>query len=180
VKDDDAIRSARGLARLKAKSIVGQGGLTADDQDDVAAQLLLAVCSQLRNYDSDRASLRTFMCRVMDREIATILRYRLAWRRLPLGRPELIDGDSVPDLAQGIVPSTADRLEFWLDVGNVVRALPAPVRTTVMALRCGSPTEASETLGTARSVVYEHIAHIRKAFLAAGIGPNYFVAGGAQ
>jgi hypothetical protein len=180
VKDDDAIHSARSLARLKAKSIVGQGGLTADDQDDVAAQLLLAVCSQMRNFDADRASQRTFMCRVMDREIATILRYRLARRRLPLGRPELMDGEGVPDLARDTVPTTADRLEFWLDVGNVVRALPAPVRTTVMALRCGSPTEASETLGTARSVVYEHIAHIRKAFLAAGIGPNYFVAGGAQ
>jgi hypothetical protein len=49
-----------------------------------------------------------------------------------------------------------------------------------MALRCGSPTEASETLGTARSVVYDRIAHIRAAFLAAGIGPNYFAAGGAR
>ena len=180
MKDDDVIHSARSLARLKAKSIVGQGGLTADDQDDVEAQLLLAVCSQLSNYDSDRASLRTFMCRLMDREIATILRYRTAWCRLPLGRPELMDGDGVDDLARDTVPTTADRLEFWLDVGSVVKALPAPVRTTVMALRCGSPTEASETLGTARSVVYEHIAHIRKAFLEAGIGPNYFVAGGAQ
>ena len=84
MKDDDAIHSARSLARLKAKAVIGQGGLTADDQDDVAAQLLLAVCSRLSNYDRDRASLRTFMCRVMDREIATILRYRLAWRRLPL------------------------------------------------------------------------------------------------
>lgn len=180
MKDDDAIHSARSLARLKAKAVIGRGGLTADDQDDVAAQLLLAVCSQLSNYDRDRASLRTFMCRVMDREIATILRYRLAWRRLPLGRPELMDGDAIADLAQDTVPSSADCAEFWLDVGKVVRTLPAHLRKTARALRCGSPTEASETLGTARSVVYEHIAHIRKAFLAAGIGPNYFVAGGAQ
>jgi len=178
--NDSAIHAVRSLARLKAKAVIGQCGLTADDREDVESQLLLAVCSQMRNFDADRASQRTFICRVMDREIAAILRYRLAGCRLPLGRPELMDGGGVPDLARDTVPTTVDRLEFWLDVGNVVRALPAPVRTTVMALRCGCPTEASETLGTARSVVYEHMAHIRKAFLAAGIGPNYFVAGGAQ
>jgi len=133
--NDSAIQAVRSLARLKANSIVGQGGLTADDQDDVAAQLLLAVCSQLRNYDRDRASLRTFMCRVMDREIATILRYRLAWRRLPLGRPELIDGDAIADLAQDTVPSSADCAEFWLDVGKVVRTLPAHLRKTARAPR---------------------------------------------
>jgi hypothetical protein len=178
--NDSAIQAVRSLARLRAKAVIGQCGLTADDREDVESQLLLAVCSQMRNFDADRASKRTFICRVMDREIAAILRYRLARCRLQLGRPDLIDGDAIADLAQDTAPSSADCAEFWLDVGKVVRTLPAHLRKTVRALRCGSPTEASETLGTARSVVYEHIAHIRKAFLAAGIGPNYFVAGGAQ
>ena len=177
---DSAIQAVRSLARLRAKAVIGQGGLTADDREDVESQLLLAVCSQMRNFDAARASQRTFICRVMDREIAAILRYRLAGCRRQLGRPELIDGEAIADLAQVTVPSSADCAEFWLDVGKVVRTLPAHLRKTVRALRCGSPTEASETLGTARSVVYEHIAHIRKAFRAAGIGPNYFVAGGAQ
>jgi hypothetical protein len=53
------------------------------------------------------------------------------------------------------------------------------LRQTVLALRCGSPTEASEALGTARSVVYERIVQIRQAFLAAGIGPTYFSPGGS-
>jgi hypothetical protein len=71
-------------------------------------------------------------------------------------------------------------LEFWLDVGKVIKALPAPIRETVMALCCGSPTEASEALGTARSVVYERIAQVRRAFLAAGIGPAYFSVGSGR
>jgi hypothetical protein len=54
------------------------------------------------------------------------------------------------------------------------------LRETVLALRCGSPTDASEALGTARSVVYERIAQIRHAFLAAGIGPAYFTVGGGR
>ena len=50
----------------------------------------------------------------------------------------------------------------------------------MLALRCGSPTEASEALGTARSVVYERIVQIRQAFLAAGVGPAYFTVGGGR
>ena len=65
-------------------------------------------------------------------------------------------------------------------MGKVMKALPVPLRETVLALRCGSPTEASQALGMARSVVYERIAQIRQAFLAAGVGPTYFTAGGGR
>jgi DNA-directed RNA polymerase specialized sigma24 family protein len=177
---DTALPVVRRIARLKANTAIGQGGLTADDRQDVEAQLLMALCSRVRNFDGGRSSLRTFACRVMDKEVASILRYRLAQRRIQLGRPELLDSDAVPDAAQDISPSTAERLEFWLDVGKVMKALPVPLRETVLALRCGSPTEASQALGMARSVVYERIAQIRQAFLAAGVGPTYFTAGGGR
>jgi DNA-directed RNA polymerase specialized sigma24 family protein len=167
---------SRSLARLKAKAVMGQCGLTADDREDIEAQLLLAFCSRLRLFNSERSSLATFTCRVMDKEVASILRYRLAQRRLQLGRPELVESGA-PDHAYGAAPSTPERLEFWLDVSKVIKALPAPLRETVVALCCGSPSEASEALGTARSVVYERIAQIRQAFLTAGIGPAYFAAG---
>jgi DNA-directed RNA polymerase specialized sigma24 family protein len=170
---------SRGLARLKAKAVIGQCGLTADDREDIEAQLLLAFCSRVDRFNSERSSLATFTCRVMDKEVASILRYRLAQRRLQLGRPELVDS-GVPDHAYGASPSTPERLEFWLDVSKVIKAFPAPLRETVMALCCGSPTEASEALGTARSVVYERIAQVRRAFLAAGIGPAYFSVGSGR
>jgi DNA-directed RNA polymerase specialized sigma24 family protein len=115
----------------------------------------------------------------MDREVASILRYRLAGRRLHLGRPELADSDALEQVYMA-APSTIERQEFWLDVGKVMKTLPAPLRETVLALRSGSPTEASRSLGTAKSVVYERIAQIRQAFLAVGIGPTYFSSGGAQ
>lgn len=171
--------ATRGLARLKAKAVIGQGGLTADDREDIEAQLLLAICSRIGKFNSELSSLGTFTCRVMDQEVASILRYRLAQRRLQLGRPELIDGGP-PDHVYGASPSTAERLEFWLDVSKAMKTLPAPLRQTVLALRYGSPTEASEALGTARSVVYERVAQIRLAFLAAGVGPGYFTVGGAR
>lgn len=171
--------TARGLARAKAKAVIGRCGLTSDDRDDIEAQLLLTYCLRARQFDSERSSLDTFTSRLMDRKIASILRYRLAQRRLHLAHPELLDSDAA-DHVYGATISAAERLEFWLDVGQVVKTLPAPLRETVLALRCGSPTQASQILGTARSVVYERIAQIRQAFLQAGLGPDYFTMGGPR
>lgn len=176
---DHHMTAARGLARAKANMVIGQGGLTREDREDIEAQLLLTLCRRARRFDGGRSSVNTFTSRVMDREVASILRYRLAGRRLHLGRPELCDGATLDQLNVA-APSTIERQNFWLDVGKVMRTLPATLRETVLALRCGSPTEASETLGTAKSVVYERIAQIRQVFLAAGIGPTYFSAGGGR
>lgn len=90
---DHHMTAARGLARAKANMVIGQGGLTTDDREDIEAQLLLALCRRARKFDGGRSSVNTFTSRVMDREVASILRYRLAGRRLHLGRPELVDGD---------------------------------------------------------------------------------------
>ena len=171
--------AARSLARAKARMVMGQCGLTPDDLNDIEAQFLLALCQRARRFDGGRSSLNTFTSRVMDREVASILRYRLAGRRLHLGRPELFD-DATLDQLNVAAPSTIEQQEFWLDVGKVMRTLPATLRETILALRCGSPTEASQMLGTAKSVVYERIAQIRQVFLAAGIGPAYFTAGGSR
>jgi len=176
---DHHMTAARGLARAKANMVIGQGGLTREDREDIEAQLLLTICRRARRFDGGRSSVNTFTSRVMDREVASILRYRLAQRRMHLGRPDLVDGGELDDLFVAS-PSTVERQEFWLDVSKVMETLPAPLRETVLALRCGSPTEASRTLGTAKSVVYERIAQIRLAFLAVGIGPTYFSSGGTR
>jgi DNA-directed RNA polymerase specialized sigma24 family protein len=176
---DHHLTAARGLARAKANKAIGQGGLTREDREDIEAQLLLTLCRRAPKFDSGRSSIGTFTSQVMDREVASILRYRLAGRRLHLGRPELADGAALDQLNVA-APSTIEQQEFWLDVGKVMKTLPTVLRETVLALSCGTPTEASQTLGTAKSVVYERIAQIRQAFLAVGIGPTYFSSGGAQ
>jgi hypothetical protein len=173
------LSATRGLARLKARAAIGLCGLTPDDREDLESQLLLAVCARLPKFDGQRSSLNTFTRCVMDKEVASILRYRLAQRRLLLGRPELLERDG-QDHVCGKWPSTIQQQEFWLDVDKVVKTLPMSLRDTVLALCCGSPTEASRNLGTAKSVVYDRIAQIRQAFLAAGVGPKYFALGDGQ
>jgi DNA-directed RNA polymerase specialized sigma24 family protein len=176
---DRHLPAARGLARRKARAVIGRCGLTPEDREDVEAQLLLALCLRFGKFDVRRSSLKTFTCRVMDREVASILRHRLAQRRIQLSRPELIE-DNGSEHVFGALPSTVQRQEFWMDVAKITSTFPAPLRETVLALRCGSPSEAGEALGTARSVVYDRIVQIRRAFLAAGIGPAYFSPGGGR
>ena len=72
---------ARELARQKALRVIGCCGLAPDDRDDIASQLVATFYSRFGKFDGGRASVRTFASRVMDKEIASILRYRLAVRR---------------------------------------------------------------------------------------------------
>jgi DNA-directed RNA polymerase specialized sigma24 family protein len=185
---EDILPVAGRLCRLKAKSVIGQCGLRPDDREDIESQLLLALYSRLPRYNSRRCSVRTFTCRVIDKEIASIFRYRLAHRRLQLGRPDLVDDidDPITSLSDAHAGASSRLFQngrcqdFWLDVGKVTERLPEATREVAAALRCGSPTEASRNLGLARSAVYERIGQIRSALLKAGIGPGYFSPGGAQ
>ncbi len=167
------LSAARAVARAKARTAIGRCGLTPGEREDIESELLLALCERLPRFNSQLSSLRTFASCVMEREIASIVRYRLAHRRLHLGRPELVEHDA-PESVYGASPSTAQQQNFWLDVDRVLRALPTPLQETVMALRCGSATEASRELGAAKSVVYDRISQIRDAFLSAGIDARYF------
>src|ERR1035441_6812227 len=66
---------ARELARQKALRVIGCCGLAPDDRDDVARQLVATFYSRFGKFDGGRASVRTFASRVMDKELASILRY---------------------------------------------------------------------------------------------------------
>ena len=72
---------ARELARQKALRVIGCCGLAPDDRDDVASQLVATFYSRFGKFDGGRASVQTYASRVMDKELASILRYRLAVRR---------------------------------------------------------------------------------------------------
>jgi len=54
---DNNLSATRGLARFKAKTVIGQGGLTANDREDIEAQLLLAICSRAGRFNSELSSL---------------------------------------------------------------------------------------------------------------------------
>lgn len=166
---------ARELARQKALRVIGCGGLVPDDRDDVASQLVATFYRRFGKFDGGRASVRTFASRVMDKELASILRYRLAVRR-----KHGIEGN-FPDDAREVVdgltdqmPTSIERQQFWLDVERALAPFPSVLLDMAHALCWHTPSEMSRVPGQSRTVIYRRMRRLRSALLDAGIGPSYF------
>jgi hypothetical protein len=75
---DQALPAVQDLADRKANAFVRRCGFATDDREDVRSQLLLSFLLRWPKFDAGRASVRTFASRVMDKELTSILRHRLA------------------------------------------------------------------------------------------------------
>lgn len=175
---EDVFPIARELAHQKARGAVGRCGLTPNDREDVASQLVATFYVRFGKFDGARASVRTFASRVMDKELTSILRYRLAGCRRHLSEEaapeEMVD--SVPDRA----PTVVEQREFWLDVERALGPVPGVLLDTARALCWHTPSELSRVPGQSRTVVYRRMRRLRAALQAAGIGPSYFAPAGGS
>ena len=169
----------RELARQKARTVIGRCGLTTADREDIEAHLLSTLYIRFPKFNSKRASVLTFASRIMDKELISIMRYRLASRRRPSFLPALLQEFDNDDASISISkrPSPVERCEFWVDVNRALAPLPDVLRETALALCWDSPSELSRTCGPSRTAIYHRIHRLREAFAAAGIGPGYFSPG---
>lgn len=182
VSFEQAFPVARDLAQRKAVRIIGRGGLTRDDHEDVASHLVATFFARFERFDENRASVQTFASRLMDKELNSILRHRLAsCRRRMEDEGSLPHSAEVPDAVSVTCPDPVDRRHFWIDVERALAPLPAVLRQTALALCSYTPSELSRLPGQTHTVIYRRIRRLRRALLAAGIGPEYFApAGGAR
>ena len=172
---EDVFPVARAMARQKASTVVGRCGLTADDRDDVASQLVASFYFRFWKFDIRRASVRTFASRVMDKELASILRYRMAVCRRQDAEPGLAgDSGEVVDASSQVSVKPAEQQEFWIDVERALSPFPPVLLDTARALSSHTPSELSHVPGHSRTVLYRRMRRLRSALLAAGIGPDYF------
>lgn len=126
------------------------------DAEDIQQEAILAVLLNLRQFDPARASLRTFVERVVANRIATVMRSirresKRRFQQLPDG-PAL---DSEPITLRG-------------DVSCVLDGVSNFDRRVATSLMCRSPSETSRLLGTSRATVYRSIDRLREALTAAG------------
>lgn len=166
---DQALPTVQDLADRKASAFVRRRGFALDEREDVRSQLLLSFLIRWPKYDGERASVQTFASRVMDKELTSILRYRLAPSRREQEIPAPLP--TLPAAARG---------GFQIDVQRAIEELPPAVQETALALFWHSTVETAEAMGCSRQIISKRKQQIREAFLSVGIGPNYFVAGGAR
>jgi len=84
---------AKNLIEFKARQLSRQRGFGRTDQDDLEQRLWLAVVNQADRFDPSRASLDTFIDRVVNTAVARILRDRE--RRVRPQGPETVSLDFV-------------------------------------------------------------------------------------
>lgn len=163
---DQALPVARNLAGRKASAFVRSRRLAVDECEDVESQLVLTFIARWPKFDCERASVQTFASRLMDKELTSILRYRLAQGRQPRELP-------VPDAG----PTVASILQFRIDLERALAPLPKVVRETASVLAWCSSVDAAGVVGCSRQMISRRKHQIREVLLAAGIGSNYFIRG---
>jgi len=166
---DQALPAVRNLAGRKANAFVRRCRIATDEREDVESQLVLTFITRWPKFDGERASVQTFASRLMDKELTSILRYRLAqgrqWCELP--KP---DAGPAPELIH----------QFRVDLARAMAPLPEIVRETAVALSRFSAVDAARVMGCSRQMIGRRKHQIREALLVAGIGANYFVGRGAR
>ena len=163
---DQALPAVRNLAGRKANAFVRRCRIATDEREDVESQLVLTFITRWPKFDGERASVQTFASRLMDKELTSILRYRLAQIRHPRELPMPCSG-----------PAAALIHQFRIDLDRALAPLPEVVRETASALAWYSAVDAAGIVGCSRQMIGKRKHQIREALLAAGIGPNYFAGG---
>jgi len=162
---DQALPTVRNLAGRKANAFVRRCRLATHEREDVESQLVLTFIARWPKFDGERASVQTFASRLMDAELTSILRYRLALGRQARELPVLDIGPTAPSIFQ-----------FRVDLERAMLSLPEVVRETASALSQFSAVEAACVVGCSRQMISRRKHQIREALVAAGIGSNYFSA----
>ena len=175
------------LIRYKARQLIGSAGLTKSDLEDIEQELILDLLQRLPKYDSDKAGYKTFIARVVDHRIATIIEERTAglrdWRLcitslndiVPLEegvcgeRLEAYDIDEYLRRTGRLSRNSAERLELSIDLGSVVASLKPELRMLCERLKTDSVTEISRDTGIPRTTLYGRIEELRNLFEDSGL-----------
>lgn len=157
------------------------------DAEDMQHDLIEDVLRRLPKFDGDRASINTFVCRIIDNKIATLLkRHHAACRGNGCTSASLDEWKRDETRAwtrrnttveatrgrahRGVAPrSDQEQRELKLDTAHVLASLPPAQQKLCVQLLAQTPAEIARKAGTSRSVLYKRITAIRAVFVVAGL-----------
>ncbi|MBP7946039.1 MAG: sigma-70 family RNA polymerase sigma factor [Verrucomicrobia bacterium] len=173
-------------AEFKARQVVGKVPALGE-VEDVQQDLIEDVLRRLPKFDGDRASVKTFVCRIIDNKIADLLKsHEAACRGNGCTKESLDDWvrdetgawvrrDTTVDACcrgarLGICERSEDeQRDLEMDIASVMASLSPEQRDVCGMLRTKTPSEIARETGMSRSAIYKHIAAIRAAFIKAGL-----------
>ena len=187
-KYDDVDAYAVEIIRFKARQLVGQAVFTVADRDDLEQELILDLLRRLPKYDPSRAKRNTFIARVVEHKIATLIEKQTAqkrdYRRCPCSlnerfeeeeegrsveRAETLDQEDYL-LRIGVEPRAPEELRaLALDVAAVVKNLPPELHELCRRLGQKTVSEISRDTGVPRATLYQSVTKLREIFEYAGL-----------
>ena len=175
------------LIKYKSAQLAGQAGFRVSDRDDLEQELVFDLWRRLPRYDPARARRNTFIARVVEHKIASLIEARKAgmrdYRRCrcslndriedadgrSLERGETIDQDDYL-LRTGARSRPAEELQaLALDVATFLETLPPELRELCRRLEAETVSEISRATGVPRGTLYESIKKLRKICEEAGL-----------
>lgn len=175
------------VIRFKAAQLAGRGAFTDCDREDVEQELMLDLLGRMPKHDPSRGAISTFVSRVVEHRVATLLEPRRAekrdWRRNGASlHDEVEDGEGArvelwrtlsrdadhrrTGGSDGQAPGASD---IRLDVRAAVDTLPPQLRDLCRWLLHYSVTEVSRATGIPRSTLHGRLKEIRARFEDAGL-----------
>ena len=190
----DAVHAALGtgrvrrLLRVKARQLTRRTDFSRTDRQDIEQALATHVLAKAHLFDPGRASVHTFIERVVDSAVAMILRRRGRLKRAAglsaeslyepadAGRENgmllgelLLDGEDGRRPGSRGLPDQADRGRA-LDVARVLASLPPDLRDIARRRASATVAEIARDLDTSRRQVRKALDAIRSRFEVAGFG----------
>ena len=174
------------LIRHKSHQLIGKAGFVQADRADIEQELMLDLLRRMKHFDPAKAKRSTFMSRIVEHRISTMLEYRFAgcrdWRkcRESLNEPirqgeegfaEKIENVTSPtDFRWDSSPSEIDHQHGrCIDLRRVLEALPEEMRDICERLKSQGVTEVARDLKIPRTTLYGKLLKIRGIFQAAQI-----------
>jgi len=175
------------LIKYKAKQLVGRVGFTESDREDLEQEMLLDLFRRLPKYNPKRAQRNTFIARVVEHKIATIIEsqkagmrdYRLCRCSLndrfedeeggSVERMETINQEDYLRRTGKSSRPTSELRDLSLDVYEAIKKLPPELRELCERLDTDTVTEISRDTGIPRGTIYESIKKLRAIFEDAGL-----------
>jgi RNA polymerase sigma factor (sigma-70 family) len=177
---------AQTLIRVKAWQLCRHPGFSPSDENDFKQELALLLLAKLAQFDPTRATLNTFIDRVVESGVRMLLR---AARRLKRGGgrrvasldvPLPVDDDEEQTLGDTVSYDThsrrtgsriSDPRDQFVDRGAIEQALEwmsEDLRQLARRLMETTPTELAADLGISRQRMREPISTMRRHFVRAG------------
>jgi len=166
------------LIHFKARMLSRRRAFALDEPEDIENDLWLDLLERLPKFDPAKATLNTFVARIVERRIVSLIRHRSAEKR-SLDREECSLNDPVRDCDGRLVerhqttPEAANdpsRLrDLERDMARRLAHVSDDLRAVALGLAFGTPNSVCTELGISRRALAKAVEELREIFRDAGL-----------